>query len=71
MLTLFVGPVFTWGSLTNSGNATAVMGQVDQALIDRIFSATQLLNRESMQYFVEQLIQAREWWGRGRGRGYS
>lgn len=34
------------------------MGQVDQALIDRVISATQFLNRESMQHFVEQLIQA-------------
>lgn len=45
------------------------MGQVDQALIDRIFSATQLLNRESMQYFVEQLIQARGGVGVGAGDG--
>lgn len=41
-------------------NATAVLCQVDQALIDRVFSATRFLNGEAMQYFVEQLIQARE-----------
>lgn len=40
------------------------MGHVDQALIDRVFSATRLLNREAMQHFVEQLIQVRE--GRNR-----
>lgn len=42
-----------------AGNATAVMGHVDQALIDRVFSATRLLNGEAMQHFVEQLIQVR------------
>ncbi|CAN0409311.1 unnamed protein product, partial [Ectocarpus sp. 12 AP-2014] len=43
--------------VVEAANATVVMAQIDQALIDRVFSATQLLNREAMQHFVEQLIQ--------------
>lgn len=33
------------------------MAEVDQALIDRVFSSTLLLNGEAMQHFVEQLVQ--------------
>ena len=58
LATFFMGPSREEKArMVEERNAAAVMGQIDQALIDRVFSATRMLNREAMQHFVEQLIQ--------------